>query len=253
MRLFPTRFMRWSCYAVAGILTAWWLAVLLVTIFQCQPVEKAFDPYMTTGYCIDSIRFYKAMIIPNIITDIIIFCLPVYEVRKLHLPRGQRVGLASVFLLGAFAIIASAIRLWYNNKLAADGTADLTREYHAPPHSPSTQVKLTLLSGYVRFGSLDRTRMLLGRCIRLSPHDALYAVGFHTHTTVPENQSLLHCFQKQNRKLERMQSGCTCGKSHDRWKLNVEQSISGGQKHREFSSERFVSCIGSRQYSVQGS
>lgn len=121
--------MRLSCYVVAGILTAWWLAVLLVTIFQCNPVQKAWSPYMTTGYCIDSIRFYKAMIIPNIITDIIIFCLPVYEVKKLHLPRGQRVGLASVFLLGAFAIVASAIRLWYNNKLAADGAADLTREY----------------------------------------------------------------------------------------------------------------------------
>lgn len=143
MRLFPTRFMRWSCYVVAGILTAWWLAVLLVTIFQCQPVEKAFDPYMTTGYCIDSIRFYKAMIIPNIITDIIIFCLPVYEVRKLHLPRGQRVGLASVFLLGAFAIIASAIRLWYNNKLAADGTADLTREYQSPLHRPCLHPEYT--------------------------------------------------------------------------------------------------------------
>lgn len=146
--------MRLSCYVVAGILTAWWLAVLLVTIFQCHPMEKAYSPYMTTGYCIDSIRFYKAMIIPNIITDIIIFCLPLYEVRKLHLPRGQRVGLASVFLLGAFAIVASAIRLWYNNELAADGTADLTREYQA--HYISSlfafevhKVTLTPLSGYV--------------------------------------------------------------------------------------------------------
>lgn len=172
--------MRLSCYVVAGILTAWWLAVLLVTIFQCHPMQKVYSPYMTTGHCIDSIRFYKAMIIPNIITDIIIFCLPMYEVRKLHLPRGQRVGLASVFLLGAFAIIASAIRLWYNNKLAADGTTDLTREYQThyivPVRIRSTQVTLTLLSGYVRFGSLDNARMLLGRCIRLSPHDALFAV-----------------------------------------------------------------------------
>lgn len=43
--------------------------------------------------------------------------------------------------------------------------------------------------------------MLPGRCVRLSAHDALFAVGFHTHATVPENQSLLQCFQKQNGKL----------------------------------------------------
>lgn len=160
---------------------------------------------MTTGHCIDSIRFYKAMIIPNIITDIIIFCLPVYEVRKLHLPRGQRVGLASVFLLGAFAIVASAIRLWYNNELAADGTADLTRGYQTyyiiSIRIRRTNLTITLLSGYVRFGSLDNARMLLGCQISLATLDALFAAGSCTHTTVPKNHSLLHYFEKRNRKL----------------------------------------------------
>lgn len=87
---------------------------------------------MTTGHCIDQTKFYKAMIIPNIITDLVIFCLPVVEIRKLHLPRSPRIGLASVFILGTGAIVASAIRLWYNLKLVAEGESDITRESFNP-------------------------------------------------------------------------------------------------------------------------
>lgn len=41
LRLFPTGFMRLLCYIVSGILTVWWLAVLLVTIFQGPPGSKS--------------------------------------------------------------------------------------------------------------------------------------------------------------------------------------------------------------------
>lgn len=127
--MFPTKFIRVSSYIVGGMLIAWWLAVLLVSIFACYPVQKFWSPDMTTGSCIDSVKLYDSMIIPNIITDLFVFCMPVFEVRKLQMPRTQRIGLGSVFLLGTGAIISSIIRLWYNLKLAIEGEADLTREY----------------------------------------------------------------------------------------------------------------------------
>lgn len=129
-RIFPTHFMKLGCTVLACASGAWSLAVVLVSIFQCQPIQKAFDPFMTQGHCIDNTKFFIGNAVPNILTDVLILFLPVYEIRKLHLPRGQRVALASIFLLGAGVVGISAVRLYYQVALAKQGTsADLTCEF----------------------------------------------------------------------------------------------------------------------------
>lgn len=51
-RLFPTVFMKRGCVILAVFTVMWWIAGVLVDIFQCSPVSKAFDPAMTPGGCI---------------------------------------------------------------------------------------------------------------------------------------------------------------------------------------------------------
>ncbi|KAI3400117.1 hypothetical protein diail_4348 [Diaporthe ilicicola] len=120
-RLFPTTFMKRSCITLAVLTTMWWIAGVLVDIFQCTPVGKAFGPSIPTEGCISQDAYCFGMIIPNILIDMVILCLPTFEVSKLHLPRSQRFALASVFLLGAGVTSASGIRLHYHLQLVTGG------------------------------------------------------------------------------------------------------------------------------------
>ncbi len=115
-----------------GVTAAWWLAVILVTIFQCHPISKAINPAVE-GYCISQTEFFLGNAIPNIVTDLLILSLPLHDIMKLHLPRSQRISIAGIFLLGGGVIVASSIRLYYCILLARDGdSADVTCESIAP-------------------------------------------------------------------------------------------------------------------------
>ncbi|KAK7704521.1 hypothetical protein SLS63_014211 [Diaporthe eres] len=120
-RLFPTRFMKRGCIVLAILTAMWWIAGVLVDIFQCSPVSKAFSPAMSPNGCINQNAYCMGMIIPNILMDMVILCLPTFEVSKLHLPRSQRFALAGVFLLGAAVTSASGIRMHYHLKLVESG------------------------------------------------------------------------------------------------------------------------------------
>ncbi|KAH6655952.1 hypothetical protein BKA67DRAFT_534859 [Truncatella angustata] len=110
-RIFPTRFMKWG-YIVLGSMTgAWWIAVMIVTVFQCSPVHKYWD-LATPGTCVNAAVFYISTNgVPNIVMDAMILCLPIYEVYKLHVARKVKVAIGANFLIGALVIIASIIKL----------------------------------------------------------------------------------------------------------------------------------------------
>lgn len=77
---------------------------MLVTIFQCQPVNAFWMRYdLTTDKfrCpVNVNQFFDGNSIPNIITDAAILVLPLPYVWRLQLPRAQKLALSSVFALG---------------------------------------------------------------------------------------------------------------------------------------------------------
>ncbi|KAH7243824.1 hypothetical protein B0J15DRAFT_565160 [Fusarium solani] len=110
-RVFPTRFMKFGGYVLGAITFAWWVAVVFVSIFQCVPVHKTWHPFMEGGHCLDKNQFFLGNSIPNIITDALILCLPVYEVSKLQVRRSQKFAIIGIFLLGGIIVMISCIRL----------------------------------------------------------------------------------------------------------------------------------------------
>lgn len=133
-RLFPTVFMKRGCVVLAALTAMWWVAGVLVDIFQCTPIRKAVDISVPSGEgsCISQVGYCLGMIIPNILIDVMILCLPTFEVSKLHLPRSQRCALASVFLLGAGVTSAGGVRMYYHLELvesADSGNFDFTSEF----------------------------------------------------------------------------------------------------------------------------
>ncbi|KAK4150068.1 hypothetical protein C8A00DRAFT_37347 [Chaetomidium leptoderma] len=131
-RIFPTRFMKWGYIILGSMTAAWWIAVMLVTIFQCTPVHKMWD-LAAEGTCINANVFYISTNgVPNIVTDVMILVLPMWEVYKLHVSRSQKIAIACSFLLGWIVVIFSIIKLKVMVDLYELGpTADIT--YHLPP------------------------------------------------------------------------------------------------------------------------
>lgn len=98
-RVFATAdFKMWSSI-VAIIVIAWWIAVILVSIFSCHPVNGFWDTSSRIT-CINTEAFYVGNAVPNIATDVIILLLPIRMIWHLHVSKDQKLALSFVFMLG---------------------------------------------------------------------------------------------------------------------------------------------------------
>ncbi|KAK8056786.1 hypothetical protein PG993_002013 [Apiospora rasikravindrae] len=109
-RLFPTKFMRRAVLSLAIVAMLWYLAVVLVVIFQCDPIPRSWGG-TTEGHCIDHYSYYTGLAVPHIVIDIIILSLPIREVRRLQIVNWQKAAVCGMFLLGSFVTLVSVIRL----------------------------------------------------------------------------------------------------------------------------------------------
>ncbi|KAK1993927.1 hypothetical protein LX36DRAFT_752035 [Colletotrichum falcatum] len=119
-RIFGTKkSIRVQIWVLSGMVLAWAIAVLLVTIFQCVPARAFWERYdpvnpmspdtFTCGVNVN--MFFNGNSIPNIITDALVVMLPIPYVLSLQMPRPQKVALLGVFLLGTFVTAISIYRL----------------------------------------------------------------------------------------------------------------------------------------------
>ncbi|OLN87826.1 hypothetical protein CCHL11_00535 [Colletotrichum chlorophyti] len=108
-RIFPSRGFKIAVMILGGLTIAWWIAIVLVCVFQCTPVSKAYMPWIE-GTCIDLKASFIGNAIPNIMTDVAILCLPINQVWKLQVTLAQRLSLCFMFLLGGFVLFASIYR-----------------------------------------------------------------------------------------------------------------------------------------------
>ncbi|TLD20533.1 hypothetical protein PspLS_08803 [Pyricularia sp. CBS 133598] len=108
-------------WILAGLVTAWGIAIILASIFQCVPTQswwQRFDPVNpmspTEFICgVDSTQFFIGNSIPTIITDVMIIVLPIPYIWSLQMRVAQKIGVLGIFLLGAFVTIISMVRLSY--------------------------------------------------------------------------------------------------------------------------------------------
>ena len=99
-RVFPLReFIRYL-YAVGALVICWWIAFQGVTTFECSPIHFLWTETPSTGHCIDFLKSFIAMAIPNIATDLVLLALPLPQIWKINLPLTQKLGLIVIFSLG---------------------------------------------------------------------------------------------------------------------------------------------------------
>ncbi|KAI4717159.1 hypothetical protein E4T48_06623 [Aureobasidium sp. EXF-10727] len=110
-RLFPIdnfRYLWWMC---AFCTVGYGLGAMFSSLFACVPVRANWDMTIAPTRCINKQAFYIGNGVMNIVTDLMILCLPIPIVWRLTLELKQKIVLSFVFTLGSISCVISLVRL----------------------------------------------------------------------------------------------------------------------------------------------
>ena len=112
----------WASMALIIINIVFYIALSFALIFQCKPLEKAWNPTVE-GTCVNQDALLTSSGPFNIVSDFLIFVLPLWAIWKLQLPLRRRLEVSGAFAIALFGCICSAVRLVYSNRLQKSGDA----------------------------------------------------------------------------------------------------------------------------------
>ena len=101
LRAFPVAYVQLISKVSIVLITLWGAGNILVLLLECFPLSKVWDPTLRPASCIDFLAFWLTYAGIHILTDFIIFGLPLPSLWNLMcIPKGQRIALIGVFGLG---------------------------------------------------------------------------------------------------------------------------------------------------------
>ena len=97
-------YLRTAVWITAVFNAAEMVAVFLVVIFQCSPIEANWNVALLApgggGKCIDQIAFGLSTAVLTIVTDLFVLALPIYIFFDLQINKRTKLALIFVFMLG---------------------------------------------------------------------------------------------------------------------------------------------------------
>ena len=108
--LFPIRNFRIATNIVASLISTWGVAIILVGIFQCTPIDTFWHP-SNGGVCIDLMAFLYGVQYPNIIFDFTLLFMPVPVIWNIQRPTREKVALTGIFTLGGIGCVSGIVRV----------------------------------------------------------------------------------------------------------------------------------------------
>lgn len=133
---------RYANYVVTClvILSAIWLVVCNIT--TCVPLKAYWNPTVK-GVCWSvQIWFFNSAL--HLITDYLVFMLPMPMLRRLNVPRKQHILLIGIFSIGFFVCLISIIRLVTLIRIESDPNQMLDMTYSTTPISLWNAVEINL-------------------------------------------------------------------------------------------------------------
>ncbi|KAL8979692.1 MAG: hypothetical protein Q9205_005040 [Flavoplaca limonia] len=125
---------KWATIATLAVVNVAGLALTLLNIFQCRPVDGAFrDTVPENVKCLDIIALYLSSAPINIITDLALLILPMPILTAMRLPRNEKLILIVTFSFGAFVTAVDVVRIAYLQN------ASLSRVEHTSGSSIANQ------------------------------------------------------------------------------------------------------------------
>jgi hypothetical protein len=100
LRILPKALFRRLMYVTGAVILASWICSVLITIFQCHPIQGAWDFELTNTKCIDILTFFYISSSVNIVTDLILCTSPLPLFAKLNIALNERIMLCVLFGFG---------------------------------------------------------------------------------------------------------------------------------------------------------
>ncbi|KKY36692.1 putative integral membrane protein [Diaporthe ampelina] len=142
------RELRRLAFVIIGVVACQAGANVIVCIFQCTPVQAAYNLNITNKKCININAFYLANAAVNISTDFLTYTLPIKMVSKLQMPKRQKIGLGVMMSLGFFACLSSIIRITYIPQML-EPDADATWVISGAMHWSAIEITVGILAASI--------------------------------------------------------------------------------------------------------
>ncbi|KAI1428562.1 fucose permease [Xylaria sp. FL1777] len=115
--------LRLASWGVLIIVNLAGTVLTLLNIFQCDPVESAFNMTDSPGRCIPLLTEFICSAPVNIVTDLAILALPLPVLTGMRLPPRQKIILIMTFAVGIFVTIVDVVRIYYLQKAISDASS----------------------------------------------------------------------------------------------------------------------------------
>jgi hypothetical protein len=93
--------MRRITTVIIVLVILWTITTMLLGLLQCRPVASYWDPAAYPDhYCSPFLPGWYSNAAVNILSDIVIFTLPIPVLWKLQMPKSQRISLIGIFGFG---------------------------------------------------------------------------------------------------------------------------------------------------------
>ena len=96
LRLFPRKRFVQACWAVVAVMAGFLVWTIFGFMFMCKPVDYFWNKALD-GHCMNPQLVYFTNAPFNILTDFVLFFLPLPILTKLQMPRRQKTGLVILF------------------------------------------------------------------------------------------------------------------------------------------------------------
>lgn len=94
-----------SIHVLMGVLIAQTIAISIAIWAACRPFAANWDRTLPGAVCINKEALFIWGSLPNIITDVIMFVLPIRIVWNLHISKRLKVGLTATFIVGSLWVL----------------------------------------------------------------------------------------------------------------------------------------------------
>ncbi|KAI1798972.1 hypothetical protein F4811DRAFT_558304 [Daldinia bambusicola] len=164
--IFSSRRFQISLWIASAFVAAWCISATVVSIFQCTPIEFAWDTSIEGGFCINYGLLVLVAGVINVISDFVILALPIPMILRLQVTKHKRIQLVFIFATGSSACIVSVVRLAYS--LVVSSTADISWDNVHPGFVSAAELLVGILAASIpTYGPLFR-RYIVGSTARSS-------------------------------------------------------------------------------------
>ncbi|KAF4968615.1 hypothetical protein FSARC_4039 [Fusarium sarcochroum] len=124
LQISPHRWFRIVIFATIAFVVLYTVIIADLLLFGCKPIRTAWDPFeFATGKCINTALVYIIIAVANIVSDLILFIIPIPIIVHLKIPTGQKIGATIMFGIATMTVATSIIRMVYLPSLL--GTVDI--------------------------------------------------------------------------------------------------------------------------------